>query len=115
MQSGFHSRPGVVGNIAAPCARIPTISHSYPTIPKECLNPTDADLASNDALDDWILRNGYTQHHIAGTCKMGPSSAQWLWSTSAGRCVGSRDCGWPGSSRLRFDRANVVVSARSND
>ena len=40
----------------------------------ERLNPADADLASDDALDNWILRNAYTQHHIAGTCKMGPSS-----------------------------------------
>ena len=38
----------------------------------ERLNPTDADLASDDTLDNWILRNAYTQHHIAGTCKMGP-------------------------------------------
>ncbi len=40
----------------------------------ERLNPMDADLISDDALDNWILRNAYTQHHIAGTCKMGPSS-----------------------------------------
>ena len=40
----------------------------------ERLNPTDADLVSDDALDNWILRNAYTQHHIAGTCKMGPAS-----------------------------------------
>ena len=38
------------------------------------MNPTDADLVSDDALDAWILRNAYTQHHIAGTCKMGPDS-----------------------------------------
>ena len=40
----------------------------------ERLNPTDADLVSDDALDNWILRNAYTQHHIAGTCKMGPAT-----------------------------------------
>jgi choline dehydrogenase len=40
----------------------------------EMLNPTSADFESDDALDSWILRNAYTQHHIAGTCKMGPSS-----------------------------------------
>jgi choline dehydrogenase len=38
------------------------------------LNPTDADLASDDALDNWMLRNAYTQHHSSGTCKMGPAS-----------------------------------------
>ena len=40
----------------------------------ERLNPVDADLVSDDALDNWILRNAYTQHHIAGTCKMGPAN-----------------------------------------
>ena len=32
------------------------------------------DLASNDALDQWLLRNVSTMHHISGTCKMGPAS-----------------------------------------
>jgi choline dehydrogenase len=36
--------------------------------------PTEADLASNDALDQWLLRNVSTMHHICGTCKMGPES-----------------------------------------
>ena len=33
--------------------------------------PTDADLASDEALDDWMLRNVSTSFHISGTCKMG--------------------------------------------
>ena len=40
----------------------------------ERLNPVDADLVSDDAVDNWILRNAYTQHHIDGACKMGPAS-----------------------------------------
>jgi choline dehydrogenase len=40
----------------------------------ERLNPTEKDLATDEALDDWILRNCYTQHHISGTCKMGVAS-----------------------------------------
>jgi choline dehydrogenase-like flavoprotein len=36
--------------------------------------PTDADLVSDHALDDWLLRNIGTSHHISGTCKMGPAS-----------------------------------------
>jgi len=36
--------------------------------------PTEADLASNDALDQWLLRNVSTMHHICGTCKMEPTS-----------------------------------------
>ena len=40
----------------------------------ERLSPTDDDLASDAALDQWMLRNAYTQHHSSGTCKMGPGS-----------------------------------------
>jgi choline dehydrogenase len=40
----------------------------------ERLNPTDADLQSDDSMDDWLLRNAYTQHHSSGTCKMGSAS-----------------------------------------
>lgn len=40
----------------------------------ERLSPTDEDLASDAALDQWMLRNAYTQHHSSGTCKMGPGS-----------------------------------------
>ena len=35
--------------------------------------PTDADLASDQTLDDWMMRNVRTSHHISGTCKMGPT------------------------------------------
>ncbi len=41
---------------------------------KERVNPTDADLASDQALDDWIVREVVTYSHISCTCKMGPSS-----------------------------------------
>ena len=38
------------------------------------LDPTDDDLASDDSLDDWMMRNVRTSHHISSTCKMGPDS-----------------------------------------
>ena len=40
----------------------------------ERVMPTDEELASDDALDDWLRRNSGTSHHISGTCKMGPDS-----------------------------------------
>ena len=40
----------------------------------ERVMPTDAELASDEALDDWLRRNSGTSHHISGTCKMGPDS-----------------------------------------
>ena len=40
----------------------------------ERVMPTDDELESDDALDDWLRRNSGTSHHISGTCKMGPDS-----------------------------------------
>ena len=36
--------------------------------------PSDADLESDDALDDWLMRETRTGHHVSCTCKMGPAS-----------------------------------------
>jgi choline dehydrogenase len=38
------------------------------------ISPTDADLATDAALDRWLLANVSTTHHLAGTCKMGPAT-----------------------------------------
>ena len=38
------------------------------------ISPSDDDLATDDALDRWLLDNVLTQHHSSGTCKMGPAS-----------------------------------------
>ena len=38
------------------------------------VNPTDADLASDETLNAWLMKNTGTSHHISGTCKMGPDS-----------------------------------------
>ena len=40
----------------------------------ERLEPTDADLLSDESLDRWLMANVRTSHHVSGTCKMGPSS-----------------------------------------
>ena len=40
----------------------------------ELADPTEADIVSDDALDDWIMGAATTSHHVSGTCKMGPSS-----------------------------------------
>ncbi len=36
--------------------------------------PLESDLDSDDALDDWLMRESTTGQHISGTCKMGPAS-----------------------------------------
>jgi choline dehydrogenase len=38
------------------------------------LEPSDSDLASEEALDAWMLREAVTFSHISGTCRMGPAS-----------------------------------------
>lgn len=40
----------------------------------ERVSPTDEELASDDALDDWLMRYTGTSHHVSCTCKMGPAS-----------------------------------------
>ena len=38
------------------------------------ISPADADLASDEALDAWLLENVGTQYHTSGTCRMGPAA-----------------------------------------
>ncbi len=47
---------------------------SFKDIIEERLAPTDADLASDEALDQWLFREVTTSQHISCTCKMGPDS-----------------------------------------
>ncbi|MEE9148451.1 MAG: mycofactocin system GMC family oxidoreductase MftG [Candidatus Tectomicrobia bacterium] len=47
---------------------------SFTDIILERVSPTDADLASDEALDNWLMHNVGTSHHVSCTCKMGPAS-----------------------------------------
>jgi choline dehydrogenase-like flavoprotein len=47
---------------------------AFKPIIEERIEPTDAELASDDALDDYLLREVTTGQHISGTCKMGPAT-----------------------------------------
>ena len=55
---------------------------------QERVEPTDADMASEEALDLWMAREVSTQHHISGTCKMGPSSDSMAVVDQYGRVHG---------------------------
>jgi choline dehydrogenase-like flavoprotein len=46
----------------------------FKTIIEERIEPTDAELASDEALNEYLLREVTTGQHISGTCKMGPGS-----------------------------------------
>ena len=54
----------------------------------ERVSPTDDDLASDEALDAWLLANVNTQHHSSGTCKMGPDSDPMAVVDQYGRVKG---------------------------
>ena len=41
---------------------------------KAPFNPTEDIVESDELLDEWLLMNVRTSHHISGTCKMGPAS-----------------------------------------
>jgi len=46
--------------------------NSYKDILSDPIQPLPENLASDEALDEWILREADTGHHSASTCKMGP-------------------------------------------
>ena len=48
--------------------------NAFKKLVAERLAPTDADLATDRTLDEWLLRQVSTSHHISSTCKMGPDS-----------------------------------------
>jgi choline dehydrogenase-like flavoprotein len=51
-----------------------TTDPAFAGLLRERVMPADADLVSDAALDDWLIRNIGTSHHVSGTCKMGPAS-----------------------------------------
>ena len=71
--------------------------------------PQDADVASDQALDQWLLANVETPHHSSGTCKMGPSSDAMA--------VVNQYCGVHGLEGLRVIDASImpdVIRANTN-
>ena len=54
----------------------------------ERIFPTDAELESDDALNDYLLREVMTGHHVSCTCKMGPASDPMAVVDQLGRVHG---------------------------
>ena len=76
---------------------------------EERLSPTDQELASDGALDEWLLSRVGTQHHSSGTCKMG--------SASDSMAVVDQYCRVHGLEGLRVVDASImpdVVRANTN-
>ena len=90
------------------CARL-LDDNAFQDLVEQRVAPSDQELASDEDLDGWLLRNVGTSDHIAGTCKMGPSS-----DTTA---VVDQYCRVHGLSGLRVVDASVmpdVVRANTN-
>jgi len=52
------------------------------------LAPTEESLASDEALDTWLIQNVNTTYHTSGTCKMGPGSDPMAVVDQYGRVKG---------------------------
>ena len=46
---------------------------SFDAFAGEAVSPTADEIASDAALDDWLLRNVFTTFHTSGSCRMGPA------------------------------------------
>ena len=84
-------------------------------------DPTEADLASDDALDDWIMRTVTTSHHISGTCKMGPSSDPMAVVDQRGRAYGLENLTvadasiMPDCIRANTNATSIMIGERISD
>ena len=85
------------------------------------LAPTDADLASDDALDDWLMGAVQTSHHISSTCKMGPASDPMAVVDQYGRVHGIEGLRvadasiMPDSVRANINATTMVIGERIAD
>lgn len=82
---------------------------AYSDVIEERTAPLDSDLASDQSLDEWLLRNVCSSFHISGTCKMGPEIDK--------EAVVNQQLKVRGVKRLRVVDASVmpdVVRANTN-
>ena len=52
------------------------------------IEPEDLDIATDEALGDWLMTNAQTGHHVSGTCRMGPASSDGSVVDGEGRVHG---------------------------
>jgi len=87
----------------------------------ERTEPKDADLASDEALDDWMMRNVTTGDHISCTCKMGPSSDPLAVVDQYGRVHGLERLRvvdssiMPDCPRANLNATTIMIGERVSD
>jgi len=52
------------------------------------IEPADAELATDLAFTNWLMRSAQTGHHVSGTCRMGPASNEESVVDGEGRVHG---------------------------
>ena len=67
---------------------------SFKDIIEERVDPTDENLASDEALDAWLMREVTTSQHISCTCKMGPTTDPMAVVDQYGSVHGAEGSGW---------------------
>ena len=78
------------------------------------LDPEDADLETDEALTDWLMRRVQTGHHVSGTCRMGPASSVDSVVDGKGRVHGLEGLRIADASIMpRLIRANTNVATLS--
>ena len=61
---------------------------SFENIVESLIEPTEKDLESEDALDEWMLSQVWIGQHLSGTCKMGPENDQMAVVDQRGKVHG---------------------------
>ena len=61
---------------------------SFENIVESLIEPTEKDLESEDALDEWMLSHVWIGQHLSGTCKMGPENDQMAVVDQRGKVHG---------------------------
>ena len=87
-------------------------SPSFENIVASRISPDEKVINNNDLLDEWMLENVQTMHHISGTCKMGPSSDKQAVVNQYGSVYGTNHLRIADASILPdCPRANTNVAA----
>ena len=85
------------------------------------VDPTEAELESDDSLDAWMRRTVSTSHHVSGTCKMGPASDGMAVVDQYGRVHGLDDLRvvdasiMPDCIRANTNATTLAIAERVSD
>ena len=87
----------------------------------ERVTPTDDELATDEALDGWLLKYTATSHHISCTCKMGPAEDPMAVVDQHGRihglqCIRVADASvMPNCIRANTNVTTIMIAEKISD